>query len=209
MAHSIKRKLRKSDKKQILKDIKEFIRTPVEFYETRMPEIKTMAKRMHEEHSLEDFYKIFDKLWKTGYNQERTLAIHALELYESDFDFNTFIKIREKLDNLKSLSQIDIISLNILGKIAIKEPKAKMEIIKMAKSNNPWIVRSALISTIAWINNKETEFALKICKIAMKNKDTIVQKAVIRLLKEAAIQRPNEVKKFVVNNVKERLVELR
>ena len=51
-------------------DVKQYIRTPHEFYKNKLPELKTLGKRLYEEYKLRDFYRIFNRLWSSGYENE-------------------------------------------------------------------------------------------------------------------------------------------
>ena len=65
--------------------------------EFQLNEIRTLAKRLHEEHSLKEFYSIFNKLWKSGYHEEMSLALYTLQLYENGFDLKTWKFLKPKL----------------------------------------------------------------------------------------------------------------
>ena len=58
MTYKLKRQLKKLGNKQFTEDIKKYIKSSHEFYEKRVPEMKVLAKRLHDEHSLKQFYKI-------------------------------------------------------------------------------------------------------------------------------------------------------
>jgi len=124
-----KRALRKLGNKQFAEDIKTYIKSSHNFFSTRVPEIKTMAKKLHEEYSLKQFYKVFNKLWTSGYEKERSLAVYALQMYEEDFDSSTWEFIKPKLKEIRDYDQIRSIK-DILKGIIKKCPKLKKEISK-------------------------------------------------------------------------------
>ena len=84
------KRLNKLNNKELEKDIKEHITKIHEFYGSKIPELKTLSKILKQEHCLKDFYKIFNRLWRSGIQREKILAIQTLELYKKDFDKETW-----------------------------------------------------------------------------------------------------------------------
>ena len=63
MEYKIKRELKRLGDKQFAEDIKRYLKSPYEFYGVRVPELRTMAKHLHEDNSfrlpcihLQDFH---------------------------------------------------------------------------------------------------------------------------------------------------------
>ncbi len=115
--------LQKLNNKEIEKDIKDYIKTNHKFYKTKLPELKTLSKILYEEHSLEEFYKIFNKLWNSSKELEKTLAIQTLKLYKKEFDIKTWKFIKNKLKNIKSPDLKEDILQNIIKPLSTKYPK--------------------------------------------------------------------------------------
>ena len=120
--HKLKKELKRLSNKQFAEDIKRFIKSPYHFYGIRVPEIRTLAKSLHDEHPLNEFYPVFNKLWKSGYHEEMSLALYALQLYEDNFDFSTWKFLKLKLKDIQTWDQIDAVSTFIIGKILLKHP---------------------------------------------------------------------------------------
>ena len=77
-----------------------------------------------------------------------SLALYALQLYEDDFNIETWKFLKPKLKNIKSWDQIDAVSLFIIGKILLKYPRFEKEIFKLSKSRDFWLRRIAIVSTL-------------------------------------------------------------
>jgi len=120
------KQLQKLDNRQFAQDIKQFITSNHEFYETKVPELKTLAKRLHKENTLKQFYRVFNKLWNSGYEKEKTLAIHTLHLYKKDFNTQTYKFLKLKLKKLKDPDKIKNIN-RILIQITKKHPELKKD----------------------------------------------------------------------------------
>jgi hypothetical protein len=57
MVYKSKKQLKKLGNKQFFEDIKKYIKSSHSFYESRVPELKVLANRLHEEYDLKEFYK--------------------------------------------------------------------------------------------------------------------------------------------------------
>jgi 3-methyladenine DNA glycosylase AlkD len=201
MTYTLKRELRKLSNKQFADDIKRYIKSPYHFYGIRVPEIRTLAKRLHEEHSLKEFYSIFNKLWKSGYHEEMSLALYTLQLYESEFDLNTWKFLKPKLKDIKTWDQIDAVSTFIIGKILLKHPSLEKELIKLSKSHNFWMRRIAIVSTLPKIKKGDIRLTMYLAEKYLYDKEHYMQKATGWMLREAAKQKPEIVKKFVLKHI--------
>ena len=65
MKFEVKRQLKKLGDKQFADNIKKYLKSPYEFYGIHVPEIRTLAKRLHKEHSVKEFFSVFNRLWKS------------------------------------------------------------------------------------------------------------------------------------------------
>lgn len=201
MTYTLKRQLKKLSDKHFAEDIKRYIKSPYEFYGIRVPEIRILAKRLYEEHSLNEFYKIFDKLWKSGYHEEMSLALYTLQLYEKDFDLKTWKFLKLKLKDIKSWDQIDAISVFIIGKILLKYSKLEKELLKLSKSKSFWERRIAIVSTLPRIKQGNIELTMKLAEKYIKDKEPYIQKATGWMLREAGKQKSEIVRRFVLKNL--------
>ncbi len=201
MVYRPKKQLKKLGDKQFSEDIKKYIKTSHTFYGTRVPELKILAKRLHEEHSLKDFYRVFNKFWKSGYNEERSLAIYTLELYKEEFDIDTWNFIKLKLNEIKSWDKLDSISMNIIGEILSRTEKIKEDIFKLAESSNIWFNRIAIMSTIPLIRKNLIDMAMQIIKMNINEKNKYIQEANGLVLKEVSMQKPALARKFILKNI--------
>lgn len=202
MTYKLKRKLKKLGNKQFTQDIKSFIRTSHDFYSERVPELRTLAKRLHEEHSLKSFYPIFNKLWRSGYQGEKSLAIYTFRLYKDEFDLTTWRFLKPKLKDIKSWDRIESISKDILGNILLKCPSLDKEILKLARSKNLWFKKLAIGSTFPLIREKEdTKLAVHLCELYLEEVHEEIQNAIGETLREISIYKPEIAKKFILKHM--------
>lgn len=201
MPFEIKRKLKKLSDKQFAKDIKKYLRSPYEFYGVRVPELRILAKKLYDENNLNDFYKVFTKLWYSKYHEERSLAIYALQLYEKEFNLKTWNFIKGKLKDIKTWDQIDILSTGILGKILLKHPKLEKELLVLSKNKDIWIKRASIVSTLPLVKTGKIKLTMKIISNEIRNENHYIQKAIGWLLRESGKQKPKEIENFILKNL--------
>ncbi|MDD5193534.1 MAG: DNA alkylation repair protein [Candidatus Nanoarchaeia archaeon] len=200
MEYEIKRKLVRLNNRQCVDDIKKYISYSYDFYHTKVPEIIILAKKLHEEYELNDFYKVFNKLWKSNYHNSRVLAITALQFYKDDFNVETWNFLKPKLREIRGLDKVDSIGSEILGNILLRYPELEPQIINLAQNKNLRIRRMALVSTIPLIRQKEFRLAFILIKMNMNDIEEPTQKTVGLLLKEIGVQNPEILKRFLIKN---------
>ena len=200
MTLETKRPLKKLNNKNFAEHIKLYLKSSYQFYGTLVPEINVLAKKLHEEHNLKQFYKIFNKLWESGSYEETSLALYTLELYEKDFDFSTWKFIKPKLKNIKSRDQIEAIATKVIGKIIQKYPRLEKEIIKLNKRKDLVMKQLTLMSSIPKIKDNDLRLGMTLIKNNLYDEDTKVQEIVGELLNEASKVNKERVKKFILKN---------
>lgn len=195
-----KKQLKRLSDKQLFEDVKKYIKSSHSFYETKVPELKVLANRLHEEHSLEDFYKIFDKLWNSVHSRETSLGIYTLQLYKDDFDLKTWKFLKFKLKEIRSSDKIDGIGPSVVGEIIIKYPRLEKEILNFSRGKNIWLKRLSIVSMAPLIKKNDFRLAFKIIEINLHDKSEFMQKAVGLVLNEIGKQKPEVLRKFILKN---------
>jgi len=195
------KQLKRLGDKQFYEDIKRYIKSSHSFYESKRPELKVLANRLHEEYKLNDFYKVFNRFWNSGIPKESILAIYTLQLYKEEFNLDTWKFIKLKIKNVKSWDKMDNISVNIVGEILLRNPKLEPELIGYAKGKNNWLKRMTIISTIPLVRKNDFRLAIKFIEMHLYDKGEYMQKAIGIVLKEIGEQDPELLNKFILKNV--------
>jgi len=104
----------------------------------------------------------------------------------------------------------DMLALKILGKSLLENGNWEM-LLQLAKSKNRFIRRTALISTIPYIqNSRNFDNVLEIVQYLLEDRDILIQRATGRVLREIAKRNSNLITKFIEKNYKKiRKVTLR
>lgn len=90
---------------------------------------------------------------------------------------------------------VDISAPKIVGNYLLDKKEQRKILSKLAKSKNLWEKRIAILSTFAFIKNKQFKDALKISRILLADKNDLIHKAVGWMLREIGkINQPAEEK---------------
>jgi len=201
MTYKIRKQLKRLSNKQFAEDIKIYLKSSHEFYGIKVPELRVLAKRLHEEYELRDFYKVFNRLWRSSYHEEVSLAIYTLQLYRKEFDLGTWRFLKPKLKDLRSWDQVDSVSTSIIGEILLRYPQLSKEILKLAKSKNMWMRRIAIVSTLPLIKKGEIELTMKLVNMYVNDTGPYIQKATGWMLREVGNKKPEIAKRFILKHV--------
>lgn len=199
--YKIKKQLKKLGERQFAEDIKKYINASHDFYSSRVPELKVLANKLHEEHDLNNFYKLFNKLWNSNYPKEVSLGIYTFQLYKKDFDLNTWKFIKTKFKELKSFDKVDAIAIGIVGEILLKYPEIENEILMFSKGRNIWLKRLAIMSTIPLIKNGYFKLAIKMFEMHKNDKAEYMQKTIGCVLREIGDKDNNFLRGFILKNI--------
>jgi len=145
------------------------------------------------------------ELLKSKIHEERFCALEILVFKYSKGDerakslvFNFFIK------NTKYINNWDLVDTSapyIVGEFLLG--KNKDILYKLAKSDNLWERRIAIVSTYAFIKNGKFGDTIKLSEILLKDKHDLMQKAVGWMLREMGKKDEKELLKFLNMHCKE------
>jgi len=128
------------------------------------------------------------KLLKSKIHEERMAALRILVLKygKAKDDKSKKQIVNLYLRNTKNINNWDLVDLsapNILGDYLLSG--SRRILYKLARSKNLWEKRIAIISTLAFIRNKEFGDTIKISEILLNDKHDLIHKAVGWMLREA------------------------
>ena len=213
----IKRDLKKVADEEKAKILQGFFKTgPGQYGEgdvflgVSVPNIRKVAKGAVERLSLNDV----KKLLSSKVHEKRLVALLILiEKYKKlrfsefrDSGFRGFGGQKEVydfyLENAKGVNNWDLVDLsapNIVGDYLLERKDRKI-LYRLAKSDNLWEKRIAIVSTFAFIRDGQFSDTLKISKILLKDKHDLIHKAVGWMLREVGKRDEKLLKKFLRDN---------
>lgn len=144
------------------------------------------------------------ELLKSKIHEERLAALLILvhnfqkgDIRKKEEVYNFYLRNAKYINNW---DLVDLTADKILG--AWIFDKNKYILYKLAKSENLWERRIAIISTFYFIKNNEFKDALKISEILLKDKHDLIQKAVGWMLREIGKRNEQELIKFLDEHYK-------
>ncbi|MFH1462502.1 MAG: DNA alkylation repair protein [bacterium] len=164
-----------------------------------VPEIRKLAKN-YSHLSLSDL----QRLLASPFNEERLCALLILMLQfqcgseETKKKIYSFYLSRTKRVN--SWGLVDVSADKIVGAYLFDKPKAILY--DLAKSENIWERRIAVMATFHFIKNNQFEETLKIAKMLLKDKHDLIHKAVGWMLREVGKRDLQTEEKFLKKHYK-------
>lgn len=148
------------------------------FYGITVPESRKLVKK-YKEMSLSEVQKLI----KSKIHEERLIALlifveQFVHLHQGSGEtrkkiFNLYLKNTRYINNW---DLVDLSAHKIIGEYL--KDKDRNILYKLAKSKSLWERRIAMISTFAFINQKDSKDVLKIARILLKDKHDLIHKAV-------------------------------
>lgn len=158
-------------------------------------------------------YKSFNKNSKKHSKKFKNDKINIIQEDDNIFKSESFKLKREifniYLRNLRYINNWDLVDLSapyIVGDFLYNYYFKKNDfsynniLFKIAKSQNLWEARIAIVSTLYFIKNKELETSIQICKILIIHKHDLIHKACGWILREVGKINKQELLKFIYNN---------
>jgi len=149
------------------------------FLGIKVPEQRKVAKK-YLNLSLEDI----QKLLSSEVHEHRLTSLFILiDKYKKSDDkkeiFDFYLKNTKKINNW---DLVDLSAGNVLGNYLLEKDKSILY--ELAKSDNLWEKRIAIISTFAFIRDNKFEDTLKISELLLNDKHDLIHKAVGWMLRE-------------------------
>jgi len=185
-ASTVKKEIRAISDKDKAKELQRFFKTKKgeygegdKFLGVSVPDVRKIARKY------KDLREIMPLL-RSQYHEERLLALLILVERFSKGDRNIQKIVFEfYLKNTKFVNNWDLVDLTahkIVGTYLIE--KDKKILYDLAKSNNLWEKRIAIISCFAFIHKNDFKDAIKIAEILLHDEHDLIHKAVGWVLRE-------------------------
>lgn len=165
-----------------------------QFIGVTVPTIRALAKK-NSSLTLEEI----QILLQSPINEERTLALFILTDQYKKADAQTKEKLYQfYLDNLQYINNWNLVDASahlIVGAHLLKNNKELL--ITLAQSKTMWERRIAIISTLYFIRNNNTEWTFKIALLLLNDTHDLIHKAVGWMLREAGKRDQNALIAFL------------
>lgn len=157
-----------------------------------LPQVRDLAKK-YKDMPLSELARLI----ASKYHEERTIAlvilIHKYEKAENKKElFNFYLKNTKHINNW---DLVDISCHKIVGEHLID--KDRKVLYKLAKSQNLWEKRIAIISTFAFLKNGDLADSVRIAELLLDDKHDLIHKAVGWTLREVGKKDVKVLDKFL------------
>jgi 3-methyladenine DNA glycosylase AlkD len=177
----------------------------------RTPKVRLIAKKYFGEiknWEKDEILDISEKLFKTRYNEEATIAIQWLSYIKNSLVKKDFSRLKKFTDYIDNWAKCDDFCLNVLSHFIIKYPKFKKEIKNWTSSKNKWQRRISAVVFIKgggiWkVHPNYLKDIFEVAQKLLKDPEDLVQKGYGWMLKVTADTHQQEVFDFVMKNKKE------
>ncbi len=165
------------------------------------PELKDVIQKYYKNISLSEVQNLLNG----SFHEERSVALSILTRKFDKADELERKKIYEiYLSNTANINNWDLVDISaeyIVGPYI--ENKDRSVLYKLAKSENLWERRIAIISTFHFIKNKDNDDTFRIAEVLMNDKHDLIHKAVGWMLREVGKRSGEDVlKKFLDKHYK-------
>lgn len=135
-------------------------------------------------------------------HEERLIALLILvENYKKSKEKIKIVNFYlENTDKINNWDLVDLTADKILGNYLLN--KNKNTLYKLAKSDNIWERRIAIISTFHFIKNNQFQDTFQISQILLNDKHDLIHKAVGWMLREIGKRNQEELERFLKENYK-------
>ncbi len=151
------------------------------FLGVKVPEQRKIVSKF-EKLSLEDLEKLLSSKIHEYRMSALLILIRQYERADEEYKKEIFNFYLRNTKNINNWDLVDISAPKIVGDYLLNKPRDILY--KLAKSENLWERRIAIISTFAFIRNNEFTDTLKISRILLLDKHDLIHKAVGWMLRE-------------------------
>lgn len=113
--------------------------------------------------------------------------------------YNFYVKHRAAANNW---DLVDLSVYKIMGDYLVRNPKERIILYKLIKSKNMWERRLAMVSTMAFIRQGESEDVLKLAESLLADKEDLMHKASGWMLRELGKRDEQKLCEFLDKNIK-------
>jgi len=195
--NEVREKLKAVSNPEKIDFIKNYLKSPYEFYGIRVPDSRKIAGE-YKKLDINKVYSLFDDLWNSGNHEEMSLAIHILQQYKKKFDYNTWKFLRLRLNKAVTWDHIDWLATDIFAEILKNNLSLMREIKELAISKNPWERRLAIEATYKLIKKEKLELTFLLAEKLVYDDNEYVQKGAGWMLREAGKRNRLALRDFIL-----------
>jgi len=167
------------------------------FLGTTVPDIRRIAKKFSQEISLQELTKLI----QNPIHEVRLCAIIILvNKYKKEDSSKIYQYYMDHLTSINNWDLVDSSAPYIVGDYLYKNPEKSKILLDFSQSENLWIRRISIVSTLTFIKNNEFNQTLKIANLLLHDDHDLIHKAVGWMLREIYKRDESLIKQFLRQN---------
>lgn len=199
---SLERQLRKAGDKDRATGTKRYLKSELEHFGVRVPDIRAAAKKLHRsEPDLRSTQvaKLVRGLWKRPILECRLAAVELLWLYRDTLRPGNMPLIEKLLRESRTWALVDPLAVNSAGDLVARYPELGNTLDRWASDDDFWIRRSAMLALLKPLRRGEGDFDRfgRYADSMLEEKEFFIRKAIGWILRETAKKRPQLVYDWV------------
>jgi len=167
------------------------------FIGVTVPNIRKIAKKFSQEISLKELVELI----RNPIHEVRLCALIILvNKYKKEDSEKIYQYYLKHLNSVNNWDLVDTSAPYIVGDYLYKNPKKSKILLEFSQSENLWIRRISIVSTLTFIKNNEFNQTLKIANLLIYDDHDLIHKAVGWMLREIYKRDESLIKQFLRQN---------
>ena len=161
------------------------------------PDLRRIAKKFSQEISLQELTELI----RSPIHEVRLCALIILvNKYKKEDSDKIYRYYFKHLNSVNNWDLVDTSAPHIVGDYLNKNPEKSKISLEFSRSENLWIRRISIVSTLAFIKNNEFNKTLEIAKLLLNDDHDLIHKAVGWMLREIYKRDEVLIKRFLRQN---------
>jgi len=167
------------------------------FIGVTVPNIRKIAKKFSQEISLKELVELI----RNPIHEVRLCALIILvNKYKKEDSEKIYQYYLKHLNSVNNWDLVDTSAPYIVGDYLYKNPKKSKILLEFSQSENLWIRRISIVSTLTFIKNNDFNQTLKITNLLIYDDHDLIHKAVGWMLREIYKRDESLIKQFLRQN---------
>ncbi|MDZ7611887.1 MAG: DNA alkylation repair protein [Candidatus Moranbacteria bacterium] len=206
---AIRQEIKTSAEKNFRKNSQKFHQEKIVCYEVRTPIVRKIAAKYFKQIktlSKEENFNLSEKLLKSNFNEEATIAIQWVGKLSKHFEKKDFEIFEEWLGKyMDNWAKVDDFCLHVIQPMIEKYPELIDKVKSWSRSGNMWLRRASAVSFIATIDGfyatkQNLADIFEVAENLLQDKEDLVQKGCGWMLKAASVHHQKQVFDFVMKH---------
>lgn len=179
-----------------------YLRSSLTHLGVRLPQIRTTTSQFLTSHPAldrRDRLELVEALWGAGVFELRQAAVHVLERSVADLDVGVLGFVEGLLRRSHTWALVDPVSVNVVGAIAVRDPRTWPALDRWIADDDMWIRRAALLAHLPALRTDRARFDhfAGYAERVLEEREFFIRKAIGWVLREVGKRDPEVVTRWL------------